>query len=248
MLGKRKYSGAERQVKRRKYNKTRPGYKATRSQIPSASVGSLPDGLPSRLFTVLAYNDRITLTQGTAGLPAVHVFRLNSLFDPDLTGVGHQPRYHDALLGATGSTSIYHRYRVHACEWDIRVVNADANVEHTFVVVPTPSGGLFSSSSDIDAICEAPYAVRQILAANDSGSNARTFKGGIMIKKLEGLNDLSSRDSLSSEAGSNPGTTCYLNLVACSVSEAQAIGQVHVDITLRYKCELWERNFQTTTN
>jgi len=70
-----------------------------------------PDfGFPDRMITKLRYVDNLELT-ANAGVVAANVFRLNSCFDPDLSGVGHQPMYYDQFAGAVGSGP-YSRYRV----------------------------------------------------------------------------------------------------------------------------------------
>jgi len=64
-------------------------------------------GFPDRLRTNLRYSTVIPV-------PAVahyeYVFKANSLFDPDLTGVGHQPTYFDQLA------AIYSQYCVLGCK------------------------------------------------------------------------------------------------------------------------------------
>ena len=62
------------------------------------------------MVTKLRYVDNFNLT-GAAGVVGANVFRFNSCFDPDLSGVGHQPMYFDQFCGATG-TGPYGRYRV----------------------------------------------------------------------------------------------------------------------------------------
>jgi len=52
----------------------------------------------NRLPVKLNYVDRINLDPAALGLTAVHVFRANSLFDPDVTGGGHQPRGFDQVM------------------------------------------------------------------------------------------------------------------------------------------------------
>lgn len=42
-----------------------------------------------------------------------YIFNLNSMFDPDRTGVGHQPYGYDTLA------NLYNRYRVIACGWRV---------------------------------------------------------------------------------------------------------------------------------
>ncbi len=51
-------------------------------------------GFPSRLVTTLHYGDAYALASTTGSL-ATQVIRVNSTFDPDATGAGHQPLYRD---------------------------------------------------------------------------------------------------------------------------------------------------------
>lgn len=63
------------------------------------------DPFPIKAHYTLRYSDQITLNPG-AGANGLYRFRANSLFDPDHTGVGHQPYGHDTLQ------SIYDNYVV----------------------------------------------------------------------------------------------------------------------------------------
>jgi len=61
--------------------------------------------MPTRFKTKLKYCTPITVTSGT-GTCGAHVFSANGLFDPDVTGAGHQPRGFDQLI------SMYDHYVV----------------------------------------------------------------------------------------------------------------------------------------
>ena len=54
------------------------------------------DPFPAKAHYTLRYSDQITLNPG-AGANATYNFRANSIFDPDYSGVGHQPYGHDNL-------------------------------------------------------------------------------------------------------------------------------------------------------
>jgi len=56
------------------------------------------DPFPAKAHYTLRYSDQITLNP-SAGANAIYRFRANSLFDPDQSGVGHQPYGHDTLQG-----------------------------------------------------------------------------------------------------------------------------------------------------
>lgn len=53
--------------------------------------------VPYKLSTAMIYNERVTLSP-SLGLPGVHVFSANGTFDPNITGVGHQPRGFDQMM------------------------------------------------------------------------------------------------------------------------------------------------------
>lgn len=65
------------------------------AEVPRLALGSrICYGFPPRMVTKLRYCDNIKLTS-TSGSIAKQVMSLNSIYDPDITGVGHQPLYRD---------------------------------------------------------------------------------------------------------------------------------------------------------
>jgi len=78
-------------------NRSRP-----KTVVPLCKTQAFPDYLD----TNLTYYQQTSLTCETAGLADHHLFRCNSIYDPDFTGTGHQPSQHDNLA------LIYQNYRV----------------------------------------------------------------------------------------------------------------------------------------
>jgi len=66
-------------------------------------------GFPDRLRTTLKYSQAFTFS-GTA-TPSGQAMMVNSCFDPDVTGTGHQPSFYDSFCSAAGP---YQRYFVKA--------------------------------------------------------------------------------------------------------------------------------------
>jgi len=61
--------------------------------------------VPTTFTTVLRYTtivDDIVASGGGVNAPARYVFRLNSCYDPDYTGIGRQPCYFDLLIARYG--------------------------------------------------------------------------------------------------------------------------------------------------
>lgn len=64
---------------------------------PSNSyLSQYSDPFPAKANYVLRYSDQITLNPA-AGATSSYFFHANSIYDPDQTGVGHQPYGHDTL-------------------------------------------------------------------------------------------------------------------------------------------------------
>lgn len=89
-----------------------------------------------RLTASMKYYTQV-LCANVAGVYNTTLFNLNSLFDPDLTGSGHQP------MGFDNIASLYSKYVVKKVHWYIEAwVAAAATVfQSTFTVVPVNQVG-----------------------------------------------------------------------------------------------------------
>lgn len=78
-------------------------YAPKKDQSTTKKRKIIPYTAPSKILlgkslrTSLKYVEIIQLNPGVAGIPASYVFSANGLFDPNFTGVGHQPRGFDQL-------------------------------------------------------------------------------------------------------------------------------------------------------
>lgn len=78
----KKFRRRPRKVYRRKYN--------------MLSFNKAP--VPNRFATKLRYVDYAEINPDVAGVAGVHVVCANGLYDPNITGVGHQPRGFDQIM------------------------------------------------------------------------------------------------------------------------------------------------------
>lgn len=89
---------------------------ARRMRIPTA-LGDFP-----RCKTVrMMYLSNVTI-DAAAATTGVHVFRLNDIYDPDATGIGQQPQFHDTYAG------IYTKYEVVGCRISATFMNSSGTV------------------------------------------------------------------------------------------------------------------------
>lgn len=89
-------------------------YKVSKTRIPRQVASQ-------RLRVRLPYWDVIQMPgAGTDGY-SEYVLSLSSVYDPDITGSGHQPRGYDQWA------NLYNAYRVINCYWTVRFYTSDTN-------------------------------------------------------------------------------------------------------------------------
>lgn len=117
-----------------------------RRTLPKRRRSSFAKTFPKSMAVQMTYCDEITVPNRDAG-SAPYTFRLNSIFDPDFTGTGHQPRGHDQYA------TIYQKY----C-----VVGAKVLVEPLW-----GAGGVATETSLLgymdDDLLDAGYSVKDLV-------------------------------------------------------------------------------------
>jgi hypothetical protein len=186
---------------------------------------------PPQIFTKHRYVETVTLTTGTGGiLGTAQTFRLNSLYDPNLSGSGHQPYGYDE------ASTIYGRYCVTNVEASITVSSStDSNNVVCYTISPagfTPS----VAGSSINDMMET--AGGNAIFSNVSGTNHVTARlGNISLAAVEGRTKqgiLEERD-YGGDYTSNPVISPILSIAAGSLSGVSS-ATVIVTTTLVYHC------------
>jgi len=108
----RRKSRAKRNMRFRR----RPAKRA----VINRSLVVLGNGFPQKLVCTHRYRDQITLTS-TSGVMATYQFSCNGLYDPNITGGGHQPLYFDQL------TPLYNHYQVVGAKMKLRILPHTSN-------------------------------------------------------------------------------------------------------------------------
>lgn len=195
--------------------------------------------LPRRLRRTLPYAETFVLTTGTAGvLSTEQAMRLNSLYDPNYTGAGHQPYGFDQLVGFYGS------YLVHAVKVKIMACSVGGSAEVAICWKLDVSQG-FSAISGItvDAATEAPMIGVGLLGAS---GNDRTFVKDLSIDmfKLFGVTKSQYTNEVSTYGaayGANPTAVAYLHLAVGSYT-GTAGENASVQVLIEYDTEFFSPN------
>lgn len=229
--------------KSRRYAKKKGTVKRTKAVrnkgtlIAKPSYGNIRQPFPPRLFTALTYSERFSLTQLVGGTPGVYTFRANSLYDPNYTGVGHQPRYFDTLCGADGTSAPYHHYRVHAVKVKFTVwslTGADGSFTGMLAIIPRQASA--STVDSFDEMQERAYSRTKTIAT--LYSRPTVMKHYVKNKVLLGHKDLQDVDECAAAYNNNPSEETYIDFVVCCVDPDNTI-TANASVQLTYFAEFY---------
>lgn len=201
-----------------------------KSTVPRSNmVVSRSSPVPDRYFTKLNYTDLVTLNYALA--LTTYQFRTNSIFDPNLTGTGHQPMGHDQL------GNLYNKYRVYGCKYVITFSNTNPAYQGEVIVQNRPNTTL---SANFEDAMESPYHQYKILGAETSGP--KVIKGYANCAKVYGVSKQvwKTDDNYQANIGSNPSAGTILNIYAQNQTVGTAL-TILARVNLTYFVEFYER-------
>jgi len=173
-------------------------------------------GFPERKKVQLRYCTVVTLNASSG--TAAYVFALNGMYDPEITGTGHQPSY----FGTWGA--VYRRYGVTQCDVCVtHMQSSTSNVSPAIAgyIVDT-SGNQVSSGTDPMHLVEQPYAqFFRVAVGNDSnGLRPGSLMARVPVAKWFGLTDqqLLADDRLCGTVVSNPSAPLFMELWAGAIA------------------------------
>lgn len=208
--------------------RTRKSSRKPRMQTPRKNLLTYQ---PKNLHIKFPWVWKGSITEGAAGLGADQVYRANSLFDPDFTGVGDQP------MGFDQWSALFGVFRVEGCRYSITFTNA--NTSPCLVgVLPSTNAGLSSQST---SWMSARGARSATLGAITGGRNVVNFSGSIRPWALQDTTKQQYMDdpnSAGTPAG-NPGRVVYLHVFCIGFG---TVASVNILTKLWFDSQLWARN------
>lgn len=177
-------------------------------------------GFPDKLIVRLRYHEGNSIVSTTGGL-STYKFRLNSLWDPNYTGTGHQPMYRDTYA------SIYNHYSVVANTVQVRFVNNSNAPFWVGAVIEDDS----AAQAGVDPIIEQNHSRSHLVTAagGNSASSAVTINWD--CKKILGINPYTT-ESYKTPQGEDPGEQSYLIVYAATADSTT--NTMLFDVTMNF--------------
>lgn len=172
----------------------------SRSIVPRFNLGA---GIPPKVTTTLKYVERVGMTS-TTGAMALHTFSANGIFDPNITGTGHQPMYFDQLA------ALYNHYVVEASRIKVEIMpfNTTGSSSATFFVRGDDGGTLTSSNMYTNLETRGVKYV-QCPIYEDNQVYVRRLTTGFSKRKTFGNNK---NNSVQAGVGANPAEQWYYTI------------------------------------
>ncbi len=213
-MAKRKRSGtSKRRFKRRRFSRRRK----RRNRVPRNLI-------PNRTTRRLVYSDQISINPGV-GTPDGYIFSANSIFDPDTTGIGHQPLGTDQYLGV-----LYDHFTVIGSMITLDFMTGGTGiVNDTIVAVCVRDTNTLVT--DMNQLIEQGRSRHKILTNANAGATRR-IKYKVNPAKFLGVSHPMSEKDLQGNVTSNPAEQCFFIIAAQSAS-----GQDPFAIAVQVKIE-----------
>jgi len=224
--------GFKKKFRNKKKNYKRRARRYGRKRI-ATSIRTRTSALPDTYYTKLNYSELGALNYGGAGAAATYQFRMNSLYDADYTGGGHQPYGFDQLA------ALYNKYRVYGCKWVVTWSNQSSTYWFDVCTFMRPTADLPTTIQDC---LELPYVKRGVLAPVGSSHCTIVQKGYGSINKLYGIGKQQLRidDIYSSLVNTNPSSTPYLN-ITCQNQNAGAAATANFRLDCVFYVSFYDR-------
>lgn len=140
-------------------------------------------GFPKMLKFKHKYATQVNVTD--SGALAHYQFRANGLYDPDITGTGHQPSWYDNL------TAIYDHYTVIGSFIKYTVVPTGTTIQAPFKIITWINDDT-STTGTADALTENKFSKTRVCPANNPSRivvynkwSAKSFFGGSILANTE---------------------------------------------------------------
>lgn len=176
--------------------------------------------LSSQLRGVVTYNTVVGKAPA-AGAVDVQVFRMNSVYDPDFTGIGSSIPAYSQL------SAMYGRYRVLACKITVSFVNTSAATPLTCFVACTPATTVGVSMPQI-------MGQRHVWAKSIGSYNSQplTHVVNASVGKVYGVPELQvlTEDDFAAVVGTNPNNGVYAHIGLYANGPVGATANLHVRI------------------
>lgn len=217
--------------KKRKGMRRRRGYRRRGSKRYTTKINNSNSGpIPNRYSTKIKYADCHSMGLAAGSSNAI-VYRANGLYDPYLTGTGHQPYGFDTLM------SLWQTFKVKWCSIEVSFANQDTAATAACNVGIVPIYGSSTARTTPGSYREYPNCVWKVIAPSCGVWKIRSF---VDIRRITGTPVSDFDVNFQGTAAGDPAEQVYWHIFAEPVNGTADITNVSISVNLVYYTEFFE--------
>lgn len=202
--------------------RTGAGMKVIKSNLNEVTHTPL---LPVSKLGKLPYSDWNLFSCPATNTAGGYVFTANGLFDPNITGVGHQPMGFDQMM------LFYEHYTVTRSRITVNFWNTSTTESVVVGISIAPDATL---STVITTLNENGMLVKKALSPNNGGDSYKcTLSITADISKINGKRDVKSENDFRGDIASNPAEQTYFHIWAYD-EIVSAAKNVNFEVLIEY--------------
>lgn len=198
-------------------------------QFPTPRYRALANPMTAKVSQQLrcemTYSEYAVSLDPGAGVTASYVFAANGLYDPNVTGAGHQPMGFDQII------ALYNQYVVIGGIITVKFSNYDGAYSQLIGITMKDSS---ATSADPRAYIEWGNTTWDQVGQL-SGTPTRTLKHKFDIAKFANQ-DIFNEQSFTGTSSSNPANTLHLVIWACTTDGVSNPNPVYATVEIAYDC------------
>lgn len=198
----------------------------------------IPKGIPNKQKIKFTYSEQFTINSGI-NTAANHVFSANGMYDPDITGTGHQPLLFDQYVA-----TLYNHYTVIGSKITCYFANTDTVHGQICGVRLSDSVTALTNPTQLLEQGRSSYKLYAPIAAG-GGTAPCTLKVA-PPKFLASAKGSLSNDQLRGNSAANPSEQCYFHVFGMCDDSASDAGGINVTVVIEYLAMLTEPNKDLT--
>lgn len=168
--------------------------------------------IPRKMTRKLVYCARFQRDPG-AGTAASYFFSCNGLYDPDITGIGHQPMGFDQLM------AFYDHYVVTGAKLTLTTMSQSTSLPAANQVVTIKiRDSVTGPPGDIAVPIEQGDCTYGVIGSANGGSSQLTLQSSVNPAKFLGRRSALSDPNLKGSAAANPGEECFWQITCAALS------------------------------
>jgi len=187
---------------------------------------SMSRGIVSKTFRQChRYSEQILLNPGT--FLTAGVYSANGMFDPNISGIGHQPLLFDQM------SALYNHYTVLSAKISVAfMTSGDTASTNSYIVALRTSSGT-TVETNVDRLMESGEALWTYIGQGNGGNSLAVLKKRNNLNKFFGHRVMNEDDNAGS-ISTNPAEQAYFHVTAGSFADGIDVDPINCVVTIDY--------------